>query len=44
MTEFEKMVAGEAFDGGDTSINVVRDRAALLLADLNNATDEERRG
>ena len=43
MTEFEKMVAGEAFDGGDASINDVRDRASLLLAELNNATQEAQR-
>ncbi|WP_114765822.1 sugar O-acetyltransferase [Vibrio rhodolitus] len=43
MTEFEKMVAGLAFDGGDESINQIRDRAALLLADLNKATAEDSR-
>ncbi|MGF1908214.1 sugar O-acetyltransferase [Vibrio kasasachensis] len=43
MTEFEKMIAGFAFDGGDESINRVRDRAALLLAQLNKAAEESRR-
>ncbi|GAK87680.1 N-acetylglutamate synthase [Vibrio ponticus] len=43
MTEFEKMVAGLAFDGGDESINQIRDRTALLLADLNKATAEDSR-
>ncbi|MBA5761877.1 sugar O-acetyltransferase [Vibrio sp. 404] len=40
MTEFEKMVAGQAFDGGDKSLNQIRDRAASLLAQLNQANQE----
>ncbi|GAB2656759.1 sugar O-acetyltransferase [Vibrio panuliri] len=43
MTEFDKMIAGEAFDGGDASVDSVRNHASLLLAELNGATDDTRR-
>lgn len=43
MTEFEKMLAGEDFDGGDQSINQVRDNAAHLLMALNQTIDDNQR-
>ncbi|GAA5646117.1 MULTISPECIES: sugar O-acetyltransferase [Vibrio] len=43
MTEFEKMTSGELFDGGDESINVVRDKASELGRDLNQTSDEDTR-
>ncbi|NLS11727.1 sugar O-acetyltransferase [Vibrio sp. SM6] len=44
MTEFEKMMAGDDFDGGDPSIDSVRSCAADLLHKLSQTADEERRG
>ncbi|MGR5062515.1 sugar O-acetyltransferase [Photobacterium sp. DNB22_13_2] len=44
MTEFEKMLAGEDFDGGDQGINHIRDNAAKVMHTLNQTTDEQQRG
>ncbi|KLV07201.1 acetyltransferase [Photobacterium aquae] len=44
MTEFEKMLAGEDFDGGDQGINHIRDNAANLLMTINQTIDESKRG
>ncbi|MGR5286533.1 sugar O-acetyltransferase [Vibrio maritimus] len=44
MTEFEKMLAGEEFDGGSESINKIRQNAADLLQAINQNTNEAQRG
>ncbi|MCG9626038.1 sugar O-acetyltransferase [Vibrio mediterranei] len=44
MTEFEKMLAGEEFDGGAESINQIRANASLLLQAINKNTDDIQRG
>ncbi|WP_117232771.1 sugar O-acetyltransferase [Vibrio maerlii] len=43
MTEFEKMMAGEDFDGGDQYINDTRDQASQLLQTLNQTIDGSQR-
>ncbi|WP_260260384.1 sugar O-acetyltransferase [Vibrio intestinalis] len=43
MTEFEKMMAGEDFDGGDQYINEIRNEASDLLHTLNKTTDDLQR-
>ncbi|GAL18722.1 N-acetylglutamate synthase [Vibrio maritimus] len=43
MTEFEKMLAGDEFDGGSESINQVRQNAADLLQAINGSTDDRHR-
>ncbi|KXF80876.1 sugar O-acetyltransferase [Enterovibrio coralii] len=43
MTEFEKMMAGEDFDGGDQSVDAVRNNAATLLQTLNQTIDGKKR-
>lgn len=43
MTEFEKMMEGKDFDGGDQSINDIRNTAANLLLTLNQTIDETER-
>ncbi|MBW3694901.1 sugar O-acetyltransferase [Vibrio sp. T187] len=43
MSEFEKMLAGECFDGGDTSIIQVRQNASNLLQVINQNTDDSQR-
>ncbi|RTZ17686.1 sugar O-acetyltransferase [Vibrio aquaticus] len=40
MTEFEKMFAGENFDGGSDSINEVRQNASTLLQAINQTSDD----
>lgn len=43
MTEFEKMMAGNDFDGGDQGINAIRDNASHLLLTLNQTIDDTQR-
>ncbi|PSW22099.1 sugar O-acetyltransferase [Photobacterium sanctipauli] len=43
MTEFEKMMAGKDFNGGDQSINSIRDNASSLLQTLNQTIDGAQR-
>jgi len=43
MTEFEKMLAGEDFDGGAESINHTRQNASNLLLAINQNTDNSQR-
>ncbi|PSU33396.1 sugar O-acetyltransferase [Photobacterium lutimaris] len=43
MTEFEKMLAGEDFDGSAQSINHIRDNAAKVLLILNQTIDDTQR-
>ncbi len=43
MTEFEKMTSGQLFDGGDQSINKIRDVATDLLGELNRTIDDSKR-
>lgn len=43
MTEFEKMNAGENFNGADADLNKIRDRATQLLTELNTTIDESER-
>ena len=43
MTEFEKMLAGDDFDGGDQGINEIRNNAAHLLMTLNQTIDDTQR-
>ncbi|MBY5945530.1 sugar O-acetyltransferase [Photobacterium rosenbergii] len=43
MTEFEKMLAGEDFDGGDEGINEIRNNATHLLMTLNQTIDDTQR-
>ncbi|GAM53986.1 acrtyltransferase [Vibrio ishigakensis] len=43
MTEFEKMLEGQDFDGGDKGINEIRDTAAVLLQQLNQTIDGQQR-
>lgn len=43
MTEFEKMLSGNDFDGGDPSINSMRERAGHLLRTVNYTVDETER-
>ncbi|USD42697.1 sugar O-acetyltransferase [Vibrio sp. SCSIO 43135] len=40
MTEFEKMLAGENFDGGDQDINRIRDEASQLLNSINQSVTQ----
>ncbi|WOT06431.1 sugar O-acetyltransferase [Shewanella youngdeokensis] len=37
MTEYEKMLSGEVFDGADLEISAVRDRAFTLTKQINNS-------
>lgn len=43
MTEFEKMLAGEEFDGGADCINQIRQNASTLLQKINQCVDDEQR-
>lgn len=43
MTEFEKMLAGENFDGGADCINQIRQNASNLLQTINQSTDDSQR-
>ncbi|HFQ5207327.1 TPA: sugar O-acetyltransferase [Vibrio vulnificus] len=43
MTEFEKMNSGKIFDGADAEIDAIRNRAAVLLKEINAATETEQR-
>ncbi len=43
MTEFEKMNSGQIFDGADAEIDAIRNRAAVLLKEINAATETEQR-
>ncbi|MDN3617731.1 sugar O-acetyltransferase [Vibrio gallaecicus] len=43
MTEFEKMMAGEDYDGGDQAINDTRDNTSRLLLELNQTIVESHR-
>ncbi|BDM64326.1 acetyltransferase [Shewanella sp. NFH-SH190041] len=43
MTELEKMLAGNNFNGADESVNCLRDSAAKLLQDINRHTDNDQR-
>ncbi|WP_299690678.1 maltose acetyltransferase domain-containing protein [uncultured Vibrio sp.] len=43
MTEFEKMMTGKDFDGGDQSINDIRNNASNLLHTLNQTFDATQR-
>jgi maltose O-acetyltransferase len=43
MTEFEKMLAGEEFDGGSESIDQIRQNAADLLRNINQNTNDGQR-
>ena len=38
MTEFEKMVTGQLFNGADPSVNNIREQATRLLQELNHNT------
>ncbi|MGI2259873.1 sugar O-acetyltransferase [Shewanella sp. GXUN23E] len=39
MTELQKMLNGEAFDGGDAGICALRDRAFVLVHEINQCVD-----
>ncbi|AIW21664.1 sugar O-acetyltransferase [Vibrio coralliilyticus] len=43
MTEFEKMVAGQLFNGADGSVNRIREQATRLLQELNHNTSDSQR-
>ncbi len=43
MTEFEKMVSGQAFDGADLDISALRDSAAQLQVKLNATVEDAKR-
>ena len=43
MTEFEKMVSGQLFNGSDGSVNKVREQATGLLQELNHNTSDAQR-
>ncbi|WP_337232458.1 maltose acetyltransferase domain-containing protein, partial [Vibrio cholerae] len=43
MTELEKMMSGQVFDGMDKEIDAIRTQATLALRALNNNTDESKR-
>ena len=43
MTEFEKMMAGDNFDGGDKSVDNIRENAFTLLNTLNQTFDADQR-
>lgn len=43
MTEFEKMVAGQLFNGADPSVNSIREQATRLLQELNHNTSDTQR-
>lgn len=43
MTEFEKMLAGEEFDGGADCINQIRENASVLLQAINQTTKDSHR-
>ncbi|MGD8112375.1 sugar O-acetyltransferase [Vibrio sp. TRT 21S02] len=40
MTEFEKMTTGQRFDGSDDSVSRIRDKATMLVAELNTLSDD----
>lgn len=44
MTEFEKMINGDIFNGGDLEIDEIRTRATQTLSAFNQATEQEQRG
>ncbi|MGF1777190.1 sugar O-acetyltransferase [Vibrio nomapromontoriensis] len=44
MTEFEKMLSGEEFDGGAESVINIRQNASNLLHAINQNTDDDQRG
>ncbi|WP_300175817.1 sugar O-acetyltransferase [uncultured Aliivibrio sp.] len=44
MTEFEKMINGDIFNGGDLEIDAIRTRATQTLSAFNQATEQEQRG
>lgn len=43
MTELEKMMSGQVFDGMDKEIDAIRTQATLALRAFNNNTDESKR-
>ncbi|MFC5077445.1 Putative acetyltransferase [Vibrio thalassae] len=43
MTEFDKMLAGEEFDGGADCVNLIRQNASDLLQSINQNTDDSQR-
>ncbi|AXY02632.1 sugar O-acetyltransferase [Vibrio alfacsensis] len=43
MTELEKMMSGQIFDGGDEEIDAIRTNATKTLLKLNSSTDAEER-
>ncbi|MGR5301083.1 MULTISPECIES: sugar O-acetyltransferase [Vibrio] len=43
MTELEKMMSGQVFDGGDEEIDAIRTNATKTLLKLNSSTDAEER-
>ncbi len=43
MTEFDKMISGQSFDGGAHEISVIRDRATALMGELNYALEDDKR-
>lgn len=43
MTEFEKMINGQIFNGGDPEIDAIRTRATQTLSAFNQATDQPKR-
>ncbi|EJC7100940.1 sugar O-acetyltransferase [Vibrio parahaemolyticus] len=43
MTELEKMMSGQVFDGMDKEIDAIRTQATLALCAFNNNTDESKR-
>ncbi|OCH16049.1 acetyltransferase [Aliivibrio sp. 1S165] len=43
MTEFEKMINGEIFNGGDPEIDAIRSRATQTLFAFNQATEQHKR-
>ncbi|MCF1428622.1 MAG: sugar O-acetyltransferase [Shewanella sp.] len=42
MTELEKMISGEAFDGGDAEICALRDRAFARVHEINQCVDVDK--
>ena len=44
MTEFEKMINGEIFNGGDLEIEAIRTRATHTLSAFNQSTEQGKRG
>lgn len=43
MTEFEKMVSGEIFNGGDAEVDTTRNYAAQILSEFNHTTNQIKR-